>query len=154
PVRIYDDAADPAKQLANTKRLVEVDHVFALTMVYAPITAQYVDSKGIPVYHLGQFNEEFTDPWWFSLGGPQLTSAAALAYFGARQMGAKSVSIFYLDAGSNNYSAGFADKVAKYWEAFGVQVKAKVAFAPDQTSCSQGISEASGDKVDFIDFEI
>ena len=86
-VKIYDDGADPSKQLANTKRLVEVDHVFALTMVYAPQTGQYVASKGIPVYHLGQFNEEFTNPWWFPLGGPELTSAAALAFYGARQMG-------------------------------------------------------------------
>jgi len=153
-VKIYDDGADPAKQLTNTKRLVEVDHVFALAMSYAAVAGPYVASKGIPVYHLGQYNEEFTNPWWFPVGGPQQTAAMSLANFGARTLGVKTVSIFYLDAGSNNYSRAYADKVANYWKAYGVQVKAEVSFAPDQTSCSQGVSEASSDKVDFIDFEI
>ena len=152
--KLYDDGGDPAKQLANTKRLVEVDHAFALTMSYAPIAGDYVASKGMPVYHLGQFNEEFTNPYWFPLGGPQLTSAMALAAAGSRMFGAKSVSIFYIDAGANNFSRDFAEKVASYWRAYGVDVKALVPFTPDQTSCSDGISEATKDKVDFIDFEI
>ena len=152
--KLYDDGGDPAKQLANTKRLVEVDHAFALTMSYAPVAGDYVASQGVPVYHLGQFNEEFTNPWWFPLGGPQLTSAMALAAAGSRTLGAKSVSIFYIDAGANNFSRAFAEKVASYWKAYGVDVKALVPFTPDQTSCSDGISEASKDKVDFVDFEI
>lgn len=152
--KLYDDGGDPAKQLANTKRLVEVDKAFALTMTYAPVAGDYVASKGIPVYHLGQFNEEFTNPWWFPLGGPQLTSAMALAAAGSRQFGAKSVSIFYIDAGANNFSRQFAETVASYWKAYGVQVKSLVPFTPDQTTCSDGIKQASADKVDFIDFEI
>ena len=152
--KLYDDGGDPAKQLANTKRLVEVDHAFALTMSYAATTGDYVASQGVPVYHLGQFNEEFTNPWWFPLGGPQLTSAMALAAAGARDWGVKSTSIFYIDAGANNFSRQFAEQVANYWRAYGVEVKALVPFTPDQTSCSDAISEASGDKVDFIDFEI
>ena len=83
-----------------------------------------------------------------------MTSAMALAWYGAKKLGVKSVSVFYLDAGANNYSKAFADKVASYWKAYGVDVKAEVPFTPDQTSCSQGIKEASGDKVDFVDFEI
>ena len=66
--KVYDDGADVAKQLANTKRLVEVDHAFALAMSYAPVVGSYVAQKGVPVFHLGQFNEEFTNPWWFSFG--------------------------------------------------------------------------------------
>jgi ABC-type branched-subunit amino acid transport system substrate-binding protein len=153
-MKIYDDGGDPAKQLANTKRLVEVDHVFALAMSYAAIVGEYVASKGVPVFHLGQFNDEFTNPWWFPVGGPQLTSAMALAWYGAKVIGVKSVSVFYLDVGANNFSSDFADKVASYWKAYGVDVKSKVPFTADQTSCSQGISAASGDNVDFIDFEI
>jgi ABC-type branched-subunit amino acid transport system substrate-binding protein len=153
-VKIYDDGADPAKQLANIKRLVEVDHVFALSMAYAPIAGAYVSKVGIPLFLEGQFNEDFTNPWYYSIGGPQMTSGMALAWFGAKKLGVKSVSIFYLDAGANNYSRSFADKMASYWKAYGVTVKGEIPFTPDQTSCSQGISEASGDKVDFIDFEI
>jgi hypothetical protein len=66
----------------------------------------------------------------------------------------KTVSIFYLDAGSNNYSRAFADKMASYWRAYGVTVKSEIPFAPDQTSCSQGVSAARADNVDFIDFEL
>jgi ABC-type branched-subunit amino acid transport system substrate-binding protein len=153
-VKIYDDGADPAKQLANIKRLVEVDHVFALSMSYAPISGDYVSKVGIPVFLEGQFDEDFTNPWYYSLGGPQSTSAMSMAWYGAKKLGVKSVSVFYLDAGANNFSKSFADKVATYWKAYGVDVKAEVPFTPDQTSCSQGISEASGDKVDFVDFEI
>lgn len=153
-VKIYDDGADPAKQLANIKRLVEVDHVFALSMAYAPIAGDYVSRVGIPLFLEGQFNEDFTNPWYFALGGPQMTSAMALAWYGAKTIQAKTVSIFYLDGGSNNYSRAFADKVASYWKAYGITVKAEIPFTPDQTSCSQGISEASGDKVDFVDFEL
>lgn len=153
-LKIYDDGADPAKQLQNTKRLVEVDHVFALAMSYAAIAGPYVAEKGIPVFHLGQFNDEFTNPWWFPVGHAQSSAAMLLANYGAKTLGVKSVSIFYLDAGSNNYSKAFADQVAADWEAYGVEVKSQVAFAPDQTSCSQAISEASGGAVDFIDFEI
>ena len=153
-VKIYDDGADPAKQLANIKRLVEVDHVFALSMAYAPIAGDYVSKVGIPLFLEGQYNEDFTNPWYFALGGPQMTSAMALAWYGAKTHQIKTMSNFYLDAGSNNYSRAFADKVASYWRAYGITVKAEVPFTPDQTSCSQGISEASGDKVDFVDFEI
>ncbi|HET7722987.1 MAG TPA: ABC transporter substrate-binding protein, partial [Acidimicrobiales bacterium] len=52
---LYDDGGDPAKQLANTKRLLEVDKVFALSMVYAASVGDYVASQGVPVVHLGQF---------------------------------------------------------------------------------------------------
>ncbi|MBV8957907.1 MAG: ABC transporter substrate-binding protein [Actinobacteria bacterium] len=153
-VKIYDDGADPAKQLANIKRLVEVDHVFALSMSYAPISGEYAYKVGIPVFLEGQFDEDFFHPWYFGIGGPQSTSAMSMAWYGAKKLGIKSVSVFYLDAGANNYSKAFADKVASYWKAYGVDVKAEVPFTPDQTSCSQGISEASGDKVDYVDFQI
>ena len=153
-VKIYDDGADPAKQLANIKRLVEVDKVFALSMAYAPIAGEYVSQVGIPLFLEGQFNEDFTNPWFYSTGGPQVTSAMAMAWYGAKRLGVKSASVFYLDAGSNNYSRAFAEKVKGFWEAYGVEVKSLVPFTPDQTSCSQGISQASSGNVDFIDFEI
>ena len=153
-VIIYDDGADPAKQLANIKRLVEVDHVFALSMAYAPVAGDYVNKVSIPLFLEGQFNEDFTHPWYFPIGGPQMTSAMALAWYGAKKIGVKSVSIFYLDAGINNYSRAYADKVASYWKAYGVAVKAEIPFTPDQTSCSQGVSEARNDNVDFVDFEL
>ena len=152
--KIYDDGADPAKQLANTKRLVEVDHAFALSMSYAPIVGPYVASKGIPVFHLGQFNEEFTNPWWFPLGGPQGTSAMSLAQFGARTLGVKKVAIFYIDAGANNFSGQFARQVSKYWKDYGVDASTLVPFSPDQTSCSSAISTAKSANVDFVDFEL
>jgi branched-chain amino acid transport system substrate-binding protein len=153
-VKIYDDGADPAKQLANIKRLVEVDHVFALSMAYAPIAGEYVSKVGIPLFLEGQFNEDFTNPWFYGIGGPQMTSVMSMAWYGAKKLNTKSVSVFYLDAGANNYSRAFAEKVKSYWAAYGVTVKALIPFTPDQTSCSEGISEASSDKVDFIDFEI
>jgi branched-chain amino acid transport system substrate-binding protein len=153
-LKIYDDGGDPAKQLANTKRLVEVDKVFALTMSYAPIAGDYVASKGIPVFHLGQFNEEFTNPWWFPVGGPQRTASYLLAHFGATQLQAKSVAVFYLDAGAANYSKAYANEVKGDWEAYGVKVPVVAPFAPDQTSCSDAISAARDAGVDFIDFEI
>jgi ABC-type branched-subunit amino acid transport system substrate-binding protein len=152
--KVYDDGGDPAKQLANTKRLVEVDHAFALAMSYAPVVGQYVAQKGIPVFHLGQFNEEFTNPWYFPLGGPQRTSAMALAWFGARTLGTKKVAIFYIDAGANNFSSAFAKDVARYWKDYGVDASTLVPFAPDQTSCSNAISTARSANVDFIDFEL
>jgi ABC-type branched-subunit amino acid transport system substrate-binding protein len=153
-VKIYDDGADPAKQLANTKRLVEVDHVFALAMSYAAVAGPYVAQKGIPVYHLGQFNDEFVNPWWFPVGGPQSVAAMVLAKYGAQTLGVKSVSIFYLDGGSNNYSRSYAETVARYWKAYGVEVKSLNGFAPDQTSCSNAMSSARNGAVDFIDFEL
>jgi ABC-type branched-subunit amino acid transport system substrate-binding protein len=153
-LKIYDDGGDPAKQLANTKRLVEVDKVFALTMSYAPIAGQYVESKGIPVFHLGQFNEEFTNPWWLPVGGPQRLASYFMAKYGSKDLGVKSVAIFYLDAGSANYSRAYAESVAKDWEAYGAKVPVLVPFAPDQTSCSDAISKASAAKVDFIQFEV
>lgn len=152
--KIYDDAGDPARQLANTKRLVEVDNAFALTMSYAPIAGTYVSQKRVPVYHLGQFNEEFTNPWWFSVGGAQRTSSYAIADFGANYLKAKSVAIFYLDVGAANYSRAYAEDVKKDWEAWGVKVPVLVGFTADQSSCGDAISQASAAGVDFIDFEI
>ena len=153
-LKIYDDGADPAKQLENTKRLVEVDKVFALSMVYAATTGDYVASKGFPVFHLGQFDQEFTNPWWFPLGGPQSLAAMSLSNYGARTLGAKSAAIFYIDAGAGAYSKAFADQVARDWEAYGVKVPVEAAFSPTQTSCSNALSAATAAKVDFIDFEI
>lgn len=153
-LKIYDDGADPAKQLANTKRLVEVDKVFALSMVYADIAGQYVSEKQLPVFHLGQQEAEFLNPWWFPVGGPQRLASYSLANYGARKLGVKSVAIFYLDAGAANYSKAYAESVAKDWQAYGVETPVLAPFSPGQTSCSDAISKASAAGVDFIDFEV
>jgi ABC-type branched-subunit amino acid transport system substrate-binding protein len=152
--KIYDDAGDPLRQLANTKRLVQVDKVFSLSMVYAPIAGQFVSQAKVPVFHEGQFNEEFTNPWWFATGGAQRTSSYAIADFGANYLHAKSAAIFYLDVGAANYSRAYALAVKKDWEAWGVKVPVLVGFAADQASCSDAISQAKSAGVDFIDFEI
>jgi branched-chain amino acid transport system substrate-binding protein len=151
---LYDDGGDPAKQLTNTKRLVEVDKVFALSMMYAPIAGQYVAEQRIPVMHQGQFDEEFTHPWWFPVGGPQRFAAYSTAWFGATKLKVKKVAIFYLDAGAVNYSREFAEKEAQDWKAYGVSVPVLAPFAPDQTSCGDALSQARDAEVDFIVFEI
>jgi branched-chain amino acid transport system substrate-binding protein len=151
---IYDDGADPTKMLANTKRLVEVDKVFALGLISAAVSGQYAAQVGIPVVGEGQLDEDFTNPWFFPLGGPQVTAGMVLANYGARTLGVKKVAIFYLDAGVNNYSSAYAEKLAGFWKAYGVDASTLVPFAPDQTSCSDAISAAKNAKVDFVDFEI
>src|SRR5438445_636696 len=118
---LYDDGGDPAKQYTNTKRLVEVDKVFAMSMVYAPIAGEYLAKQGIPVFTEGQFDEEFTNPWWFSLGGPQRFLGMATAWFGAKKLGVKKVAIFYLDAGINNFSRQYAETAARDWVAYGTE---------------------------------
>jgi ABC-type branched-subunit amino acid transport system substrate-binding protein len=151
---LYDDGGDPAAQLANTKRLLEIDKVFALTMVYAPTVGDYVASKGVPVVHLGQFNEEFTNPWWFPLGGPQRTASFQLEHYVATTTDTKKVAIFYLDAGANNFSGAYAEEVRDDWRRYGIEAPVLVPFAIDQTSCSDAIGQASAADVDFIQFEI
>lgn len=153
-LKIYDDGADPAKQLANTKRLVEVDKVFALSMVYGDIGGQYVAEKGIPVFHLGQQEAEFVNPFWFPVGGPQRLASYWIANYGARKLGVKKVAILYLDAGAANYSKAYAESVANDWKAYGVQVPVLAPFSAGQTSCSDAISQARDAGVDFIDFEV
>jgi ABC-type branched-subunit amino acid transport system substrate-binding protein len=152
--KIYDDAGDPLRQLSNTKRLVQVDKVFSLSMVYAPIAGSFVSQAKVPVFHEGQFNEEFTNPWWFATGGAQRGASYAIADFGANYLKAKSAAIFYLDVGAANYSRAYALAVKKDWEAWGVKVPVLVGFAADQASCSDAISQAKAAGVDFIDFEI
>lgn len=151
---LYDDGGDPAKQLANTKRLIEVDKVFALSMVYAASVGDYVAGEGVPVVHQGQFNEEFTNPWWFPLGGPQRTAAFQLAHHVATTTDTKKVALFYVDAGANNFSAAYADELRDDWRRYGIDLAVVVPFAIDQTSCSGPISQASAANVDFIVFEI
>ena len=152
---IYDDGADPTKMLANTKRLVEVDKVFALGLIGAAVSGEYLAEKGVPVVSEGSLDEDFTNPWSFPLGGPQVTAGMVLANYGARTLGVKKVAIFYLDAGANNYSSAYAETLKGFWEAYpGVDASTLVPFAPDQTSCSDAISAAKNAKVDFVDFEI
>lgn len=151
---LYDDGGDPAAQLANTKRLLEVDEVFALSMVYAPTVGDYVASKGVPVVHLGQFDEEFTNPWWFPLGGPQRTASFQLEHYVATTTETKKVAIFYLDAGANNFSGTYAEEVRDDWARYGIEAPVLVPFAIDQTSCSDAIGQAAAAEVDFIQFEI
>lgn len=151
---LYDDGGDPAAQLANTKRLLEVDQVFALSMVYAATVGDYVASQGVPVVHLGQFDEEFTNPWWFPLGGPQRTASFQLEHYVATTTATKKVAIFYLDAGANNFSAAYAEEVRDDWARYGIEAPVLVPFAIDQTSCSDAIGQASAAGVDFIQFEI
>lgn len=153
-LKLYDDAGDPARQLANTKRLVEVDKVFALSMVYAAVVGDYVSSARVPVMHLGQHDDEFTNPNWFPVGGPQRLASYQLADYGVNTLDVGSVAIFYLDAGAANYSLDYAKQVASDWESYGVDVPVMVPFAPDQTSCSDAIGQASSAGVDFIQFEI
>jgi len=151
---LYDDGGDPAAQLANTKRLLEVDQVFALAMVYAATVGDYVAGQGVPVVHLGQFNDEFTNPWWFPLGGPQRAASFQLEHYVATTTDTERVAIFYLDAGANNFSAAYAEEVRDDWSRYGIEAPVLVPFAPDQTSCSDAISQASAADVDFIQFEI
>ena len=151
---IYDDGADPAKMLANTKRLVEVDHVFALGLIGAAVSGQYTSQVGIPTVAEGSLDDDFINPWYFPLGGPQVTAGMVLANYGARTLGVKKVAIFYLDAGAANYSSAFAEKLKGYWQAYGVDASTLVPFSPDQTSCSDAISTAKRANVDFVDFEI
>ena len=151
---LYDDGGDPAKQLANTKRLLEVDKVFALSMVYAASVGDYVASQGVPVVHLGQFDDEFTNPWWFPLGGPQRLASFQLEHYVASTTKTKKVAIFYLDAGANNFSAAYAEEVRDDWKRYGIEAPVLVPFAIDQTSCSDAIGQASAAGVDFIQFEI
>ncbi|HVA75296.1 MAG TPA: ABC transporter substrate-binding protein [Acidimicrobiales bacterium] len=151
---LYDDGADPAKQLANTKRLVEVDHVFALTMIYAPgQLGQYVSSVGIPVFTEGQFDEEFTNPWWFATGGPQRLGSIAIAEKAA-QLGAKKAAIFYLNAGGGNYTDAYAQAVSADFQSLGISVAFTESVNPTQSDCTDGMTKAAGDGVDFIDFEL
>src|SRR4029077_15663733 len=105
-------------------------------------------------FHLGQFNEEFTNPWWFSVGSAQRTSSYAIADFATNYLHAKSVAIFYLDVGAANYSRAYANQVKTDWQHWGVKVPVMVPFAADQASCSDAISQAESANVDFIDFEI
>ena len=151
---LYDDGGDPAKQLANTKRLIEVDEVFALSMVYAASVGDYVAGQGVPVVHLGQFNEEFTNPWWFPLGGPQRTAAFQLAHYVATATETKKAALFYVDAGANNFSAAYAKDLKDDFRRYGIDLAVTVPFAIDQTSCSDAIGQASSAAVDFIVFEI
>lgn len=151
---LYDDGGDPAKQLANTKRLLEVDQVFALSMVYAATVGEYVAAEGVPVVHLGQYDEEFTNPWWFPLGGPQRTAAFQLEHYVANNTDTKKVAIFYVDVGANNFSSAYAQEVEDDWRRYGIDASTHVPFAIDQTSCSDAISKASSAGVDFIQFEI
>ena len=139
---LYDDGGDPAKQLANTKRLLEVDKVFALSMVYAASVGDYVASQGVPVVHLGQFDDEFTNPWWFPLGGPQRLASFQLEHYVASTTKTKKVAIFYLDAGANNFSAAYAEEVRDDWKRYGIEAPVLVPFAIDQTSCSDAIGQA------------
>ncbi|HEX6394118.1 MAG TPA: ABC transporter substrate-binding protein [Acidimicrobiales bacterium] len=151
---LYDDGADPAKQLANTKRLVEVDHVFALTMIYAPgQLGQYVASQGVPVFTEGQFDEEFINPWWFATGGPQRSGSIAIAEKAA-QMGAKKAAIFYLNAGGGNYTDAYAQTVAGDFQSLGISVAFTESMQPTQSDCTDGMTKASTQGVDFIDFEL
>ena len=151
---LYDDGADPAKQLANTKRLVEVDHVFALTMIYAPgQLGQYVSSVGVPVFTEGQFDDEFTNPWWFATGGPQRLGSIAIAEKAA-QSGAKKAAIFYLNAGGGNYTDAYAQAVSADFQSLGVQVAFTESMNPTQSDCTDGMTKAASAGVDFIDFEL
>lgn len=153
-LKIYDDGADPAKQLANTKRLVEVDKVFALSMVYGDIGGQYIAEKGLPVFHLGQQEAEFVNPFWFPVGAPQRLASYWIANYGVRKLGVKKVAILYLDAGVANYSKAYAESVAQDWKAYGATVPVLAPFGPGQTSCSDAIGNARAAGVDFIDFEV
>jgi ABC-type branched-subunit amino acid transport system substrate-binding protein len=151
---LYDDGADPAKQLANTKRLVEVDHVFALSMIYAPgQLGAYVNSVGIPVFTEGQFDDEFINPWWFSTGGPQRLGSVAIAEKAAAE-GAKKAAIFYLNAGGGNYTDAYAKTVANDFRSLGVSVAFEQSMNPTQSDCTEGMTKASTSGVDFIDFEM
>lgn len=151
---LYDDGGDPAKQLANTRRLLEVDQVFALSMVYAATVGDYVAQQGVPVVHLGQFDDEFTNPWWFPLGGPQRLSAFQLENYVANNTDTRKVAIFYLDGGANNFSGDYADRLTADWAAYGIDASLQIPFAIDQTSCSDAIGQAQAAGVDFIQFEI
>lgn len=151
---LYNDEADPATQFANVQRLVDVDHVFALAMVYAPgQQGAWIASHGVPVVTEGQYNQDFTNPWFFPTGAPQGAGSAAIVDKAA-ELGAKDAAVFYLNAGSGNYSASYAQHVAADFQSMGVHVGLQYSMSPTQTQCTSGMTQAAADHIDFIDFEM
>jgi branched-chain amino acid transport system substrate-binding protein len=92
---VYDDAHDPAKALANMRKLVEEDHVPVILDASSndPSFSKYIESKGVPLIGLYSFNpftfgvDHYFFPATIAQPGFQFGAAGALHSAGAKKVG-------------------------------------------------------------------
>lgn len=147
-----DDVYEPAKTVAMTKKLVETDQVFAIV---APMGTQgtlairqYILDNKVPVIGPQGSSAEFFNPpnrYLFSFLPVYFEQGKMLAEIAAKQLGAKSVSMFYLDQAAGKESLDGLQAGAKE---LGLQVRATESVgvtATDVSSQALKIKQANAD---------
>ncbi|WP_084670915.1 ABC transporter substrate-binding protein [Sporichthya polymorpha] len=151
----YDDRFEPAQVLANVKRLVEQDKVFAMFSLWSDAALPFLTQKGIPVLTLGVTAPTYSSkyPTVFPLQNNILTWNEQLAEAVTQHMNIKprKVGIIY-DTGFFD-GRPYTEHFKQTWQEFGAEVTVMEPLTLSDGDCTSVALKMRNAGIDFWDFE-
>jgi len=155
-LKIYDDAYDPAKTLENVKKLVEQDHVFAVTGVVGTPTntsiAPYLNDQKVPQLFALSGASKFgasqaTWPWTIGWSPSYATEAAIYAKWLSDTKKNATVAIL---AQNDGYGNDYLNSFTKSIEGTGISVVAKATYEPTDPTVDSQVLQLSRSNADVF----
>ncbi len=151
----YDDRFEPAQVLANVKRLVEQDKVFAMFSLWSDAALPFLTQRGIPVLTLGVTAPTYSSsyPTVFPLQNNILTWNEQLAEAVTQHLNRKPKKVGVI------YDTGFFDgrPYTEYfkqsWAEFGANVVVMEPLTLADGDCTSVALKMRNAGIDFWDFE-
>lgn len=155
-LKIYDDAYDPAKSVENVKKLVQQDHVFAVTGVVGTPTnsaiAPYLNDQQVPqlfaLSGASKFGADFADsPWTIGWSPSYATEAAIYAKWLSQTRKNASVAIL---AQNGDYGNDYVNSFTKSVEGTGITVAAKATYEPTDPTVDSQVLQLAQSNADVL----
>lgn len=151
----YDDRFEPPQVLANVKRLVEQDNVFAMFSLWSDAALPYLTQKAVPVLTLGVTASTYSSkfPTVFPLQNNILTWNEQLAEAVTQHLNRKPKKVGII------YDTGFFDGrpyleyFKQSWSEFGADVVVLEPLQLADGDCTSVALKMRNANIDFWDFE-
>lgn len=146
-----DTGFDPAKGLSATKKLVEVDKVFALCDPDYPsefLIAPYAEEQRVPMVALGVAGDAIKNSKWLFAGTPSGRNMSGIPLrWAAETQHVKSLGLIYLDNDWGKTGFEYAKKVAAK---YGMDIKVARSIDSDASGIESVVLAMRAANPDFI----
>ncbi|HEX4978479.1 MAG TPA: ABC transporter substrate-binding protein [Acidimicrobiales bacterium] len=151
----YDDRLDPSLVLANTKRLVEQDKVFAVYGLFSDAVLEYVNQKKVPMITFGVTAPPFSSkyPTVFPLIGNAVSWHQESTFALTNHLGVKPKRVAVLYDTTLFDERGYLPYFKEVWEAVGAEVVSMDPVNMTDADCSSVAQKVRSLNIDYWDFQ-
>ncbi len=151
----YDDRLDPSLVLANMKRLVEQDKVFAVYGLFSDSALEYVNQKKVPTITFGVTAPPFSSkyPTVFPLIGNAVSWQQESTFALVNYLHVKPSRVGILYDTTLFDERGYLPYFKQTWEAVGATVVSMDPVNLSDADCSSVAQKMQSSNVDYWDFE-